>query len=162
MLAPMSPAIKAITIGILALPLVLGGLGLATQLWVMVVVSLFLMLLFIAIWLWCRPLRFDIYSEYLNIVFPMWKRRIDISHISQIFGLGAGAFNQQFGVSLRMGVGGLWGGFGWLWTSKQGILEFYVSRLDYFVIIKRGSGYPLMITPENPNQFVEFIQELIT
>lgn len=56
--------------------------------------------------------------------------------------------------SIRIGAGGLWGAFGWLWTTKRGIVQMYVSRTDRFVWIERAGERPWLITPENPEEFV--------
>lgn len=48
---------------------------------------------------------------------------------------------------MRIGIGGLWGGFGWLWPGR-GLVNFYVSRSDGLVLIERMSARPLLITPE--------------
>jgi hypothetical protein len=57
----------------------------------------------------------------------------------------------------RVGAGGLWGGFGWLWTEKRGIVQMYVSRTDRFVWIERGAERPWLISPENPEAFVRLL-----
>jgi len=55
---------------------------------------------------------------------------------------------------MRVGAGGLWGAFGWLWTTKRGTVQMYISRTDNFVWIERRSERPWLITPERPEQFV--------
>jgi hypothetical protein len=61
---------------------------------------------------------------------------------------------RQVGWGMRVGAGGLWGGFGWLWTTRRGIVQMYVSRLDRFVWIERGGERPWLITPDRPEMFV--------
>jgi hypothetical protein len=51
-----------------------------------------------------------------------------------------------------------WGGFGLLWTSRGGLVDFYISRTDRIVIVERKSGRPLLITPERPEQFVAALE----
>jgi hypothetical protein len=55
---------------------------------------------------------------------------------------------------MRIGAGGLWGGFGWLWTKRKGMVQMHVSRTDGFVWIERKADRPWLITPENPEAFV--------
>jgi hypothetical protein len=55
---------------------------------------------------------------------------------------------------MRVGAGGLWGGFGWLWTQRRGIVQMYVSRTDDFVWIERPGERSWLITPERPKAFV--------
>lgn len=54
----------------------------------------------------------------------------------------------------RVGAGGLWGGFGWLWTQRRGILQMYISRTDDLVWIERGTERSWLITPERPAEFI--------
>ena len=55
---------------------------------------------------------------------------------------------------MRVGAGGLWGGFGWLWTQRRGIVQMYISRTDGFVWIERVGDRPWLITPAQPSAFV--------
>jgi hypothetical protein len=41
----------------------------------------------------------------------------------------------------------LWGGFGWLVSSKREWLEFYISRQTDFLLLERKDDIPLLITP---------------
>jgi hypothetical protein len=61
---------------------------------------------------------------------------------------------KELGWAIRVGVGGLWGAFGSLWTSRRGSVEVYVSRTDGLVWIERRVGRPLLITPTNPEGFL--------
>ena len=63
------------------------------------------------------------------------------------------AFRREFGWGVRIGAGGLWGGFGWLYTSK-GLVGLYVSRTDRVVLVRRRAGRPLLVTPEDDERFV--------
>jgi len=49
---------------------------------------------------------------------------------------------KELGSALRIGVGGLFGGFGLLWTSRRGLIRFYIARLDNFVMIDRPTAVP--------------------
>jgi hypothetical protein len=55
---------------------------------------------------------------------------------------------------MRIGAGGLWGAFGWLWTQRRGMVQMYISRTDGFVWIERGADRPWLITPEQPQAFL--------
>ena len=72
-----------------------------------------------------------------------------------------GEFKQKFGWAMRIGVGGLWGGFGWLWTSKGGLVEFYVSRVDGLVMIERNVGKNILVTPDESEKLVSGMQSFI-
>ena len=62
--------------------------------------------------------------------------------------------HQELGKTMRIGVGGLWGGFGWLWT-RRGLVNFYVSRSDGLVLIERRTARPILITPEKPEMMLQ-------
>jgi hypothetical protein len=55
---------------------------------------------------------------------------------------------------VRVGAGGIWGGFGWLWTKRQGLVQMYISRTEGFVWIERAGARPWLLTPEQPEEFV--------
>lgn len=160
-LAPMSSVIKGLTIALWLLPLFFGIFSLIFREWQLFNIGLILIALYSAVWLWCRPSRFMILNNYIEIVFPAWRRSIPIQDISGIRIISQNSFQQEFGWAMRIGVGGLWGGFGWLWTSRGGFLEFYISQLDEFVIISRLKGNSLLITPVNPNHFIETVEEML-
>ena len=61
----------------------------------------------------------------------------------------------EAGWCVRVGAGGLWGGFGWLWTQRRGIVQMYISRSDRLVWIERINDRPWLITPEQPEAFVQ-------
>lgn len=157
-LAPMSPLIRGLTISLWLLPPLLGIVALMTHSWPLGIFFLLLLALYGAIWVWCRPSRFLVSHNYLEIVFPGWRRRIRLLDISNARFISKEAFQQEFGWAVRIGVGGLWGGFGWLWTSRRGLLEFYISQLDEFVLIERQTGQSLLITPKHSDSFLETVQ----
>ena len=157
-LAPMSPLIRGLTLALGSLPLILGLWALISRQPVDIFTCLLLIALYAAVWWGCRPSRFVLVSQHLAIVFPGWQRRIPRADIASVRIITAAAFRQEFGLALRICVGGLWGGFGWLWTSRRGLVEFYISQLDTFVLIERSQGRTLLLTPEHPQQFVAAMQ----
>lgn len=88
------------------------------------------------------------------IVWPARRRQIASRDISGVRVLESRQFRPEFGWAARVGVGGLWGGFGWAWTSRRGLLDLYVSRTDGCVLVERRSGRSLVLTPERPEEFV--------
>ncbi|WP_276749291.1 PH domain-containing protein [Chlorogloeopsis fritschii] len=157
----MSPLIRGLTIALWALPLFFGIFALVSRQLIAGIVFLFLITLYGLVWLWCRPSCFVVYRNYVEIVFPGWRRKIPMQDVSSIRIISNDAFQQEFGWAMRIGVGGLWGGFGWLWTYRRGFLEFYISQLDNFVLIERVTEKSVLITPENPGQLVEVVEEAI-
>ena len=159
-LAPMSPLIRGITFFLLLLPLLLGGIAVQFHLPILAIVALLLIALYAVVWLTCRPLKFRLTSQSFDIIFPLWRRRIPLSDIARISRIHGQQFQQQFGWALRIGVGGLWGGFGWLWTSREGFVEFYVSQLSEFILIERYVGNALLITPTHPEALTSGLKKL--
>jgi hypothetical protein len=158
-LAPMSRLIRGLTIVLLAIPVVFIALPPLVP-WPRGAESLFgiigvlLVVLYAAVWLLWRPMAFEIGPRHLTLVFPLWRREILRDDIVAATALELGQFKARYGCALRVGVGGLWGGFGWLWTSRRGFIGMYVSRTDGIVLVERRTGRDLLITPERPGDFV--------
>ncbi len=153
-LAPMSPMIRNLTIALLILPLLLVGLGVLLGDRTLSWVALLMVLLYALVWLLARPQRFVVTDDRLVIQFPVWQRTVQRSAIAQVQSITKEQFEQQFGWAIRIGVGGLWGGFGWLWTQRRGLLEFYLSCTTHLVLIERREQMPLLITPESSEAFI--------
>ncbi len=154
-LAPMSRLIIGLTTIVLALPVIFIVVGLLSPvrsvLWG---AAAFVVVLCAAVWLFCRPTRFEISSGALALIWPLRRRVIPRTNIASARVIGRGELRKELGWAIRVGVGGLWGGFGSLWTSRRGSVEFYVSRTDGLVWIERRDGRPLLITPANPEGFL--------
>lgn len=106
------------------------------------------------VWLRFRPSAFVIHSETLEVVWPLKRRQVPLRNIMSLRTIDAQALKTEIGWGARVGAGGLWGGFGWLWTRRRGIVQMYVSRTDEFVWIERGDERPWLITPERPDEFI--------
>lgn len=109
--------------------------------------------LYLFIWLYLRPTRFEISSGALDIVWPARRETIPLTDVERAEVLTRDEFRARFGWGLRVGSGGLWGGFGLL-VTRGGTLRFYVSRIDRFVLVVTRTGRPLLITPSDPQGFV--------
>jgi hypothetical protein len=150
----MSRGIRLLTGALLAIPVVFLALSwLVTALSVFAAVAAALVALYAAIWLWWRPSGFDVGPSGLVIRFPAATRSVPATRIAGVRTLTAPELYAEVGLALRVGVGGLWGGFGWLWTQRRGFVEFYVSRLDGLVWIERRDARPLLVTPSDPAGF---------
>jgi hypothetical protein len=155
----MSPLIRGITIPLLLLPLILAICALIFRQSLLNIPVIFLILLYAFVWLWCRPYKFVLTSHNLQIVFPVWCRQIPMQSISNTRIISAKTFKQEFGWAIRIGVGGLWGGFGWLWTQNKGFVEFYISQTDNLFLIEHSNGNNLLITPTKPQEMLQIMQE---
>jgi hypothetical protein len=113
-----------------------------------------LIAVYVWIALWFRPTRFVVGPRALEIVWPLRRREIPREDIMAVRLLDKHALQREVGRSMRVGAGGLGGGFGWLWTQKRGVVRMYVSRTDGLVWIERRSERPWLITPEQPETFV--------
>jgi hypothetical protein len=105
-------------------------------------------------WVWARfrPTRFVVRPDALEVMWPLKKRAIPRSDITGVQLVGRAELRKAIGWGVRVGAGGLWGGFGWLWTTRRGIVQMYVSRTDRFVWIETTKR-PWLITPEEPEVF---------
>ena len=156
-LAPMSPFIRLLTIFLLFLPpafLIGGWLGDT----VLLFVALFLAVIYAWVWFGFRPTLFVVRSDVIEVIWPFKRREIARNGITEIRFMDSKTLYKEIGWGMRIGGGGLWGGFGWLWTQKRGIVQMYVSRTDSFVWIERGDARPWLITPERPEVFVQALQ----
>jgi len=152
-LAPMSPALRVSTLVLLALPV--GFIAMAV-LWHPVFWFPGSLVVVIYAWTWLRfrPTRFVVGPEAVDVVWPLKRRRIPRAGITGVRLVDAPDLRREVGWGVRVGAGGLFGGFGWLWTSRRGIVQMYISRTDRFVWIERGPERPWLVTPEEPDAFV--------
>jgi hypothetical protein len=154
-LAPMSRGIGILTGVLLGIPLLLLALAWSVPgLSVFSAVAAAMVALYAAIWIWWRPTGFEVSPEGLRIRFPGRSRLLPARDLAGARPLASGELRSEVGLALRIGVGGLWGGFGWLWTQHRGLVEFYVSRLDGLVWIERHGGRPLLVSPADPSGLV--------
>jgi hypothetical protein len=152
-LAPMSPLVRALTLLLLVLPFAfLVGPLLGRPLFALP--ALFLIVIYGWVWLWFRPRRFVVHQGGLQVIWPLKRRDIPREEIADARVVDRQGLKAEIGWGMRVGAGGLWGGFGWLWTKRRGIVQMYVSRTDRFVWIERAGGRPWLITPEQPDEFV--------
>jgi len=153
----MCAVMRLLTAFALVLPAVFIGLGLASPppvgallRWVGAGIAV----LYVFIWLAGRPTRFELTAAELVLIWPIRSRRIPRSDIRAVRQIRARAFRREFGWAARIGAGGLFGGFGWLYTSRGGLFDLYVSRIDEWVLVERVSGRPLLLNPEPAADFV--------
>jgi hypothetical protein len=114
------------------------------------------LVLFIYAWIWTRfrPTAFIVHPHALEVVWPLKRRELDRMLITDVRLLARQELRREIGWGVRVGAGGLWGGFGWLWTARRGIVQMYVTRIDQFVWIECSNGRPWLITPDQPEVFV--------
>ncbi len=111
-------------------------------------------LLYLFVWLWFRPLTFALTPDAVEVVWPMRRRRIDRTRILSARLVDSRSLKKELGRCVRIGAGGLWGGFGWLWTRKRGMARMYISRTDELVLLELADGKPWLISPADPARFI--------
>jgi hypothetical protein len=161
-LAPISGDIRALTAIAFVAPLglVLGAiLGRGPVRGVLLVISVLVLVLYASVWLLWRPTAFEVDRSRLRILWPRRVRTIPACEIAGAVVLSREAFRREFGWAMRIGAGGLWGGFGWLYTSK-GLLGLYVSRTDRGVLVRLRTDRPLVVTPEGDERFVAVLRDV--
>jgi hypothetical protein len=94
------------------------------------------------------------HKRSLEVIWPLKRQEIPLHSISSVRLLDRDALKQEIGWGLRLGVGGLGGGFGWLWTKRHGLVQMYISRTDGIVWVERKSDRPWLLTPEQPEAFI--------
>jgi hypothetical protein len=152
-LAPMCRRILVLTVGLLLLPAgLLVGMVLAPG--ALLAPTVLLGLIYVWVWLRFRPKAFVIHSDRLEVVWPLKRRQIPRAGIQDVRLITAADLKREVGLGVRVGAGGLWGGFGWLWTQRRGIVQMYISRTSDLVWIERGAERPWLITPERLEAFV--------
>jgi hypothetical protein len=151
-LAPMSRLILILTVGLWALPIAL----LASAVFQPARAAPAVLLVAIYAWAWLRfrPTRFVVHPATLEVVWPLKRRVLQRSDITAIHVFDGPQLRSMTGWCMRVGAGGLWGAFGWLWTRRRGIVQMYISRTDRFVWIERANARPWLISPEQPEVFM--------
>jgi len=152
-LAAMSPVILWLTLGLWVLPVVFlaSAAFWSSPLWLP---GLILLAIYGWVWLGFRPTRFVVHRDMLEVIWPLKRREIRRDRIAAVRLVNPRELRNEAGWCLRMGAGGLWGGFGWLWTQRRGLIHMYVSRTDGLIWIECAGGRPWLLTPEQPEAFL--------
>ena len=119
--------------------------------------GIFMLLIYASVWFWWRPGSFEIDEGTLALKFPLRTISVKRADITACAAITPKELKNRFGNTYRVGAGGLWGGFGWLRTSKKSWIEFYISRQSDYVLIEREEQIPLLLTPTEPERFVEIL-----
>jgi hypothetical protein len=155
-IAPMSPLILGLTVLLLAIPAIFLTASLPGYT-ILFIPGIMLTVLYAWVWLLSRPGRFAAHPDRLEIIWPLKRRCLERRNITGVRGIDAQELKREVGRCVRVGVGGLWGAFGWLWTKNRGLVQMYISRTDGFVWIECAGGRPWLITPERPEIFVRVL-----
>jgi hypothetical protein len=157
-LAPMSPLIRWLTVLLLAIPVLFVAMS-ASGAYFLALPALLLLLIYAWVWLRFRPTSFIVYPNAIEVIWPLKRRRIAREEITAYRIVDGEELTREIGWGTRVGAGGLWGGFGWLWTRRRGLVQMYISRTDGYVWIERGEKQPWLLTPMRPEEFVRALRE---
>jgi len=155
-LAPMDPTMRIMTLICYAIPAIIGGLAVAAPGAVrpiMLGTTAVIVGLYAAVWFWFRPREFVLDADGLELVWPARRRRILAQSIVGARVVDLAQLRRELRYLLRIGAGGLWGGFG-LAKTARGTLELWVSRTSQIVWIECEGRRSLLITPADPERFV--------
>jgi len=152
-LAPMSPSILGLTIGLLAFPAIFIVFA-AIWLPPLLIVAALVLAIYAWVWLRYRPTAFSVQPTGVEVTWPLKRRTIPRADIIAARVIDGPTLRRETGWAMRVGAGGLFGGFGYLWTTRRGLVRMYVSRTDRFVWIECRRERPWLITPDRPDTFV--------
>lgn len=152
-MAPMSADIRVLTTVLLLLPVGF-VVGAATVSPSFLLVAGLVPPIYALVWLVYRPGSFVITNGTLEAVFPVRRLVIERHSVLSARVVDRGEIKQLLGAAVRIGAGGLWGGFGLLWTKHRGLVQMYISRSDELVWIERGAERCWLISPSDPHRFV--------
>jgi len=146
--------ISALTWALLALPLVFVLAAARTWQPPLALVAGLLALLYLGVYLYMRPTRFEITPRDLILRWPIRQETIARSEVVAANVLSSAEARARLGLAMRVGVGGLWGGFGLLVTRRAGTVRMYLSRTQPLVLVEFRNRRPLLISPIEPDEFV--------
>jgi hypothetical protein len=151
----MSPLLLWLSIALLGIPLGFIAPALAGRTSLLVGPGLLVTGIYAYIWFWMRPTRFEVDGEGMTVVWPMRRERVPRARLAGARLIDREDLRGEVGWGMRVGAGGLWGGFGWLYTQKRGVVRMYISRIDRFVWIETlDRKRPWLVTPSDPEAFV--------
>ena len=113
------------------------------------------------VWIWSRPTAFAIHGAELEIIWPARRRVLPLRGLESVEILQPHEFRNRYGRAMRVGVGGLWGGFGSAVTKSE-TFHLYVSRTDRFVLLRPAGIKPWVLTPAQVELFVEAVKRAAT
>ena len=156
-MAPMSKVIRLMTLFLLALPVAVAGGGFSSGEPVFgysLMVAGAIVAIYAFVYLRMRPTRFEIEGKRLSIIFPTRIIDVDLDDVVRAGPITYEVFKRRYPRPIRLGAGGLFGGFGLLMT-QNGKVQFYISRDEPLVLLEFESDrLPLLLSPSDPEAFL--------
>jgi hypothetical protein len=98
-----------------------------------------------------RPIKYQLTDSFLIIHRNISDVRIErdrIKNIEQIH-------KDELRYAIRVfGVGGVFGYYGKFRTSKKGMMTWYATRRDRFVLVETVEGKKIILTPDEPEKMI--------
>jgi hypothetical protein len=104
-----------------------------------------------------RPISYIILDELLVIHRPLLDIKIALTEIENIVVLDS---QELKGTIRTFGVGGLWGYWGRFANSRIGAMKWYATRMNNAVLITTGNNKKIVLTPDDPELFVEKLKSV--
>jgi hypothetical protein len=154
--APMAAVFVVLSGLVLAIPIIFTVIGLGDPRLRVVFLGTAVMVAAAAlgVWVFYKPKRFLVDDAVLTIEFPMRTIEISRTEITSARVLSRDRFRETLGFALRVGIGGLFGVFGYLWSNKLGWVTIYATSTDDWVLIERRGSGPLILTPKDAEGLV--------
>lgn len=155
-LAPMDGLLRVLTVVCFAIPAVMGTVAATTRHpidWILGAVAVLIAASYGVIWLALRPRAFVITPDALELEWPIRKRSIPREAIVSVTKRDKAELARELGRMMRIGAGGVWGGFGQAATAR-GRYELWISRTDWMIVIECEGRRGLLVTPDDPDRFV--------
>lgn len=153
-IAPMCTTFRIVTLVLLALPVVFALCAVFGRAF-LIAPTILVVGIYSWVWLRFRPTQFVVHQDTLEVIWPLKRRQISRESISDVRIVNRRDLKPLVGWGMRVGAGGLWGAFGWLWTQRRGIVQVYISRINELVWIERTAERHWLISPERPREFVQ-------
>jgi hypothetical protein len=136
---------------VLAIPVILLVIGLGDPglRGMFVGLSLFVAASAVGVWVFYKPKGFVVDKDSFVIEFPMRRITVERSAIVRARALSRAELRETLGFALRVGVGGLFGVFGLLWTSKLGWVRIYATSSAGWLLVESRSQKPLIVSPKD-------------
>jgi len=114
----------------------------------LLLIGLTLMYLLVYIY---RPIKYQLTDSFLIIHRNISDVRIERDRIKNIEQIN----KDQLRYAMRVfGVGGVFGYFGKFRTSKMGMMTWYATRRDRFVLVETFEGKKIILTPDEPEKMI--------
>lgn len=160
----MSRSLAIMTVVLWGIPLVFAVIAVTTDflpaMIFMIAMTVFIAGIYCWTWIRFRPSEFVLGDGAMEVIWPAKRRQVPYVGMHSAKIITRRELKDLVGFGMRVGAGGLWGAFGWLWTTKRGIVQMYISRLDRFIWIERDDR-PWLITPERPDEFLAALSQRI-